>query len=260
MKTLSVSFLAAGVGIAAALAVPAGAADSRLFEMRTYHAGPGKTEAMHARFRDHACRLFAKHGIEQIGYWVPTEEKDGSGDTLVYVLAFPDRAVRDAKWKEFFADTEWQAAFKESEKDGKLVAKFEQRFLTATDFSPVLKVEAPGKPRTFELRTYTAEAGRLPALLARFREHTLGLFAKHGITNVVYWTPAAGEEGADNTLVYLLAHASREAAQNCFTAFRADPEWIAVKAASEQKAGGSLTVKDGVKSVFLAPADYSPMR
>lgn len=261
MKIHSILLCAALFGAAAIMAGPANAADTRLFEMRTYHASPGKAEAMHARFRQHACRLFAKHGMEQVGYWVPMEEKDGAADTLIYVLAFPDRATRDKKWDEFKADPEWQAVFKESEKDGKLVAAIEQRFLSATDFSPGLKVEAAAAPRAFELRTYTAEAGRLPALLSRFRDHTCKLFANHGIRSVVYWTPAGGEAGADNTLVYILVHESREKAKAAFDAFRADPEWIAVKKASEEKAGGSLTVKEGgVKSVFMAPADFSPMR
>ncbi|MBM3890601.1 MAG: NIPSNAP family protein, partial [Verrucomicrobia bacterium] len=141
----------------------------------------------------------------------------------------------------------------------KLVDKVESRFLTATDFSPEIKSSATGG-RVFELRTYTAEAGRLPNLLARFRDHTVKLFEKHGITNIAYWTPMAGQPGADDTLIYILAHKSEEAAKASFTAFRADPVWIAVKKASEEKAGGSLTVKDGVKSLFLKATDYSPMK
>lgn len=228
--------------------------------MRTYHAAPGKAEAMQARFRDHACRLLKKHGMEAIGFWVPMEDKDGGKDTLMWVLAWPDRETREKAWEVFKADAEWQAVFKESEKDGKLVEKAEIRFLRATDFSPAIRAGASSSPRVFELRTYAAEAGRLGALLARFRDHTLKLFEKHGMTNWAYWTVADGEEGADDTLVYMLAHASRDAAKASFDAFRADPAWQAAKKASEEKAGGSLTVKDGVKSVFMAPADFSPTR
>jgi len=108
--------------------------------------------------------------------------------------------------------------------------------------------------------------GRLGDLNARFRDHTLRLFEKHGMTNVCYWNLAADQKGAksrlvaDNTLIYLLTHKSEEAAKASFDAFRADPAWTAAKAASEQKAGGSLTVPEGVKSEFLRPTDYSFVR
>jgi hypothetical protein len=65
---------------------------------------------------------------------------------------------------------------------------------------------------------------------------------------------------AGNTLIYLLTHKSADAAKASFDAFRADPAWVAAKEASEQKAGGSLTIKDGVKSEFLVPTDYSPVK
>ena len=227
-----------------------------MFELRTYYAAPGKLAAVHARFRDHACRLLAKHGLNQIGFFVPSDNPD---QKLIWFLAFNSREERDQKWKEFSADADWQKAFKESEANGKLVAKHESVFLTATDFSPELKPSAAPE-RVFELRTYTAEPGRLPNLLARFREHTVMLFKKHGITNLAYWTLMKDQPGADATLVYILAHQSEDAAKASFTAFRADPDWIAAKKASEEKAGGSLTVQDGVKSLFLKATDYSPMK
>jgi len=233
-------------------------ANAGLYEMRTYHAAPGKMAAVHARFRDHACRLLKKHGMEPIGFWVPIE--DSGNGTLTWVVPWSDRAARDKAWAEFMKDPEWQAAFKESEKEGKLVEKADVRFLKPTDFSPPIKATVSGDKRVFELRTYTAEPGRLEALLARFRDHTLKLFEKHGITNLAYWTLAEGEEGADRTLVYMLAHPSAEAVKSNFEAFRADPDWNAAKKASEDKAGGSLTIKDGVKSILMAPTDYSPMK
>ena len=111
----------------------------------------------------------------------------------------------------------------------------------------------------FELRTYTASPGNLDALNARFRNHTLALFTKHGMEHVGYWTPMKGQMGADNTLIYLLAHKSKEAAAASFNTFRADPDWVKAKEESEKKAGGSLTEDGmaGVKSVFLNPTDYS---
>jgi hypothetical protein len=244
-------------GLVALSAGPAGAADMRCYEMRIYYAEPGKLDALNTRFREHTCKLFEKHGMVNIGYWVPMTNTE---NRLVYLLAYPNREAREKSWKEFMADPDWQAASKASEKDGKLVAKAESIFLAATDFSPAIKSSAATEPRVFELRTYTASPGNLESLLARFRDHTLKLFEKHGMTSFGYWTPTDPKNGAGEKLIYLLVHQSPEAAAADFKAFRADPDWIAAKSASEQKAGGSLTVQDGVKSEFLAPTDYSPSK
>ena len=115
-------------------------------------------------------------------------------------------------------------------------------------------------------RTYTTEPGRLPNLHARFRDHTLKLFSKHGMTNLLYWTPNADQKGAhnppdpENTLIYLLAHTDEAARKASFDAFGKDPEWQTARKASEEKAGGSLTAKGGVQSVLLRPTDYSPWK
>jgi len=231
--------------------------DPRVFEMRTYFAAPGKFDDLLARFRNHTVKLFEKHGMTNLGYWVPTDNKDNK---LVYVLAYPSREARDKAWKEFAADPDWQTARKASEENGKLVAKVEQLFLKATDFSPEIKPGIGAAPRVFELRTYTTTPGNLPLLLERFRSHTTALFAKHGMTNLFYWTLGPAQKDADITLIYLLAHASQDAAKVSFGAFRADPEWIAAKKASEEKGGGSLTIPDGVKSVFMQATDFSPTR
>ena len=129
------------------------AADTRCYEMRIYYAAPGKLDALNSRFRDHTCKLFEKHGMVNIGYWLPMTNTDNK---LVYLLAYPDREAREKSWKAFGADPDWQSAYKQSEKDGKLVAKAESIFLAATDFSPAIKPSAAAEPRVFELRTYTA--------------------------------------------------------------------------------------------------------
>ena len=249
--------LALVTAMTACTASPAAATDTRCYELRIYHAALGKLEALNSRFRDHTCKLFEKHGMVNIGYWLSMTNTENK---LVYLLAFPSRDDREKSWKEFMADPDWQTAAKESEKDGKLVLKADSVFLAATDFSPAIKPSAATEPRVFELRTYTASPGNLDNLLARFREHTLKLFEKHGMTSFGYWTPTEKKNGAGEKLIYLLAHKSPEAAAESFKAFRADDDWIAVKKASEDKAGGSLTVQDGVKSEFLVPTDYSPTK
>jgi hypothetical protein len=109
--------------------------------------------------------------------------------------------------------------------------------------------------RVFELRIYTAAPGKLDALNARFRDHTLRLFEKHGMKNVVYLVPTE-EPKSQNTLVYLISHASRAAADKSWEAFRKDPEWQKVKEASERD--GKLVEK--VESTYLSPTDYSPLQ
>lgn len=108
----------------------------RFFEMREYFAIPGKMDALHARFRDHTNRLFVKHGMELVGYWVVAtgEQKD---QKLVFILAYPSQEAREASWKAFVADPEWVKAKEESEKGGVLVAKAVSTFLKPADYSPI---------------------------------------------------------------------------------------------------------------------------
>jgi hypothetical protein len=109
--------------------------------------------------------------------------------------------------------------------------------------------------RVFELRTYHAVPGKLGALHDRFRDHTLPLFDKHGLTVIGFWTPQGDQQLPADTLVYLLAFSDREAAEAAWDAFRADPAWVQAKAESEERNGGSLTT--AIESVFLNPTDYS---
>ena len=242
-----------------AMILPTAAAekDTRVFEMRTYYAAPGKLDELHARFRNHTVRLFEKHGIANLGYWVPI---DNAENKLVYVLAFPSRDAAKTSKKAFGSDPDWQTAYKASEANGKLVDKIESVFFSATDFAPTIEPSVGKGERVFELRTYTTTPNNLPLLHARFRDHTVGLFAKHGMTNLFYWQLLPDQPGAENTLIYLLDHASQDAAKTSFAGFRADPDWVAARKASEEKGGGSLTVPDGVKSLFLKATDYSPTR
>jgi hypothetical protein len=109
----------------------------RYFEMRTYHAAPGKLDALNARFRNHTVKLFKKHGMESIGYWTPAADRDGAGNTLVYILAYPSKEAADASWKAFRADPDWIKAKGESEQDGPLVEKVDSVYLNPTDYSPM---------------------------------------------------------------------------------------------------------------------------
>jgi hypothetical protein len=186
---------------------------------------------------------------------MPLENPDRK---LIYLLGHKSREGAKKSWAAFGSDPEWKEAAKKSEASGKLVRRIESTYLKKTDYSPEVKNTKESEPRTFELRTYKTTPGTLDALHARFRDHTMKLFSKHGMEHYGYWTPTDKEKGADDTLIYVLAHKSREAADASFKAFRADPDWVAARKASEEKAGGSLTTK--VESVFMKPTDYSPTK
>lgn len=104
----------------------------------------------------------------------------------------------------------------------------------------------------YELRTYTTHEGKLPDLHKRFRDHTMKIFARAGMKNVIYWTPTDKE----NTLVYVLAHKSQDAANESWAAFRKDPAWK--KAFAESRKNGPIVMK--VEKQFLTATDYSPMK
>ena len=229
--------------------------DGPVYELRVYYAAEGKLDALHARFRDHTMKIFENHGMKNVGYFVP--EGKNEERKLVYFLEHKSREAAKQSWKDFGADPEWQQVQKESEKNGRLVSRLDRTYLQLTDYSPTPQVEKKGG-RVFELRTYTTPEGKLDDLNARFRNHTMTLFKKHGMENVAYWTKQPDEKDAKTTLIYLLAHKSRDEATKSFDAFRKDPDWVKAKADSEKN--GSLTVDNGVKSEFLAPTDYSPMK
>jgi hypothetical protein len=109
---------------------------NHVFELRTYHAAEGKLDALETRFRDHALRLFERHNITSIGYWVPSDDP-AKGRTLIYILAFPSREAAKKDWADFFADPDWKKAAHDSEVNGKLVEKVDSVFMEPTDFSPL---------------------------------------------------------------------------------------------------------------------------
>ena len=108
-----------------------------VYELRVYHAPPGKLPELLARFRDHTLKLFEKHGIKSVAYWTPVDEPEKS-NTLIYILQHPSREAATANWKSFQDDPEWKSVHEKSEANGKLVEKIESTFLTLTDFSPRL--------------------------------------------------------------------------------------------------------------------------
>ena len=126
---------------------------------------------------------------------------------------------------------------------------------SAGQFSAFESVAQAQGERIFEMRTYTALPGRLDALNARFRDHTTRIFEKHGMTNIGYWTPQEAPL-AENTLVYILAHDSRDAGQASWDAFRADPEWAQVSEESQRDG----RIVESVDVLWLEATDYSKIK
>lgn len=130
---------------------------------------------------------------------------------------------------------------------------FSVLFLFATVFLSAA-VSSEAQADVYELRIYTTHEGKLDALNARFRDHTVALFKKHGIKSVGYWVPTDGPE-AKNTLIYVIRHKSRDAAAKSWKAFVADPQWK--KAAKASRADGPILAKRP-ESIYMNIAPYSP--
>jgi hypothetical protein len=126
MKLFRLASLAVG------FALMVSAASTHIYELRTYHANPGKLADLEARFRDHTITIFNKHHMKSVAYWVPTDNKD---NVLIYVLEHESQEEALKNWKEFSADPEWQAVAKASEVNGKLVDHVDRVFMAPTDFS-----------------------------------------------------------------------------------------------------------------------------
>jgi hypothetical protein len=120
--------------------------------------------------------------------------------------------------------------------------------------SPAITAHAAAD-RVFEFRTYTAMPGKMEALKSRFRDHTIKSFQKNGITSIGYFIPQDAPL-SENTIMYLLAYPSRDAAKASWAKFNADPEWV--KAKTESEKDGKLVEK--VVSVYADPADFSQIK
>lgn len=109
---------------------------ARVFEIRTYHTLPGRLEALQKRFREHTLKMFEKHGMTNVGYWVP-QDSPAKDSTLIYVISHASREAAKANWAAFVADPEWKKIAADSQVDGKIIDRIESVFMEATDYSPI---------------------------------------------------------------------------------------------------------------------------
>jgi hypothetical protein len=106
-----------------------------VYELRVYHAAPGKLPDLLTRFRDHTVKIFEQHGMTSVAYWTPLDEPEKSS-TLIYILRHPSREAATANWQSFRDDPNWKSVQAKSEANGKLVEKVDSTFMALTDFSP----------------------------------------------------------------------------------------------------------------------------
>lgn len=226
---------------------------AQYYELRIYYCNEGKLDDLLARFTNHTTKIFEKHGMQNIGYWVPTT---AGNNALYYVLGYPSKEARAASWKAFGADPEWKEVAKKSEENGKIVAKVESKFMTLKpELTKKIKFKEESPNRLFEMRTYYCLPGRYPNIVARFKDHTRKIFENHGMQNIMYFETIE-KDGAQPTLLYFLAHKNAEAAKKSWDDFRADPKWIKVRDASEET--GKIVEK--VESVFMVPTSFSKIK
>ena len=215
-----------------------------IYEWRTYEAMPGKFPALHTHLKV-AADLFQKHGLGVLGFWT---EEIGTAFQVSYMWTYEDMEDRQKKVAAFAADEAWkQQVATETEKEGPIVARIHNTMLQKTPYSPEPQI----KMNVQEWRIYDAMPGKLPDLNNRFANHTLKLFAKHGITSIGYWTEVFG---TSNRLVYMLGYPNLGEREKSWTAFQADPDWQQARAASEKN--GPLVAK--VNSCILRPTAFSP--
>lgn len=135
-KITGISLISITLGFAAGSLLSVSAQGEKVFELRTYTATPGNLDNLHARFRDHTTRIFAKHGMRVVGYWTPTDEEKAD-DTLIYILEHDSMEAAGASWRAFGQDPEWQQVAEASNANGQILGGIEREYMVATDYSPM---------------------------------------------------------------------------------------------------------------------------
>ena len=219
-----------------------------VYELRIYAAAEDRLGHLIKRFREHTDRLFRKHKMEPVAYWLPTDGTAKEKRRFVYILKHPSRYAAYRNWNAFTHDPEWKRGVLEKPEFQRLLnERPESMFLTPQEIPGTFPHST--NPSIFELRTTTVANGKLPDLQARHRQHTSRLQLKHGMRPRGNWF-AYDKPESENTMVTLLRHTNRTQADLNWKAIEADPEW--------KKSRGNLNTK--TDRLYLKPMDFSPMR
>lgn len=227
-------------------------AEPQFFELRTYYCNPGKLDDLLLRFSDHTMRLFEKHGMTNVGYWVPLDNTD---DKLVYLMGYPGLEERNKSWDAFMNDPEWAKVYEASRANGPIVDSVVSTFLHYTEYSPKLQGIDNG-PRIFSHRTYYTHPGKLEALHRRFEDHTLEIFENSGMVNVAYFQLDSMHEASSRVLTYLITSPDTTHLQKSWDIFGKDPAW---RSAYEQSILNGPLV-DSITDELMIPTAFSPLK
>lgn len=226
--------------------------EPEFFELRTYYCYPDKLDDLLTRFSDHTMALFEKHGMVNLGYWLPM---DNSENKLVYLLGYQSREQRDKAWDAFMQDPEWNRVWEASKVNGPLVDSVANWFLNYTAYSPRLELKDVS-PRVFSLRTYYTHQGKLKGLHDRFQNHTLEIFENNGMTNVAYFGLDSGHAESANVLTYFITFPDTAARSASWKSFSVDPAW---KSAYENSIKEGKLV-DSLTAELMVPTSFSPLK
>ena len=224
-----------------------------VYELRIYKANQDRFEHLSTRFREYTDRIFAKHNMKALGYWVPTDGTTRQKRSIVYLLKHTSRYDAYANWTHFTNDREWQKVLDMPTFRGLLAEKPTSIFMTETEYSDSFVTSNDKADSVFELRFYKCNEGKLDALNARFRDSVISLYEKHKLADVGYWTPFVPPEN-QNTLIYMLQHESREQAAANWKALLNDPKWKPVARAFQENGG---LLKRPPERILLRPLDIS---
>ncbi len=215
-----------------------------IYEFRTYEATPGNLPALNTHL-EVAAGLFKTHGLGVLGFWT---EEVGTGGQVNYMWIYENVEERQKKLAAFGSDPNWRKQVaEETAAHGVVVERTHNLMLQPTPYSP----EPAMRGNVQELRLYDAMPGKMQPLHDRFANHTIGLFQKHGMANIGYWTETFG---TSNRLVYMLGYPSLADREKSWASFAADPDWQNARAESEKD--GPLVAK--LSNILLRPTSYSP--
>ena len=222
--------------------------DGPVYELRIYAAAEDRLGHLIKRFREHTDRLFRKHKMEPVAYWLPTDGTAKEKRRFVYILKHPSRYAAYRNWNAFTHDPEWKRGVLEQPEFQRLLSgRPESVFLTPNKF--LNESTRSNNPNIYELRIHTAAQGKLTALHQHHRDTGVNLHLKHGIRTLGSWF-AFDRPESENTMYTLHRHTNRTQADLNWKAIEADPEW--------KKSRGNLNTK--TERLYLKPMDFSPMR
>jgi len=173
--------------------------DSRVYELRTYFASQGKLDELHARFQNHVLRFHERHGITNIGYWVPS---DNAKRSIVSLVSYPSMDARDKAWSSLLTDREWVQVRRDSEAKGRILDAVREEILTADEATEVSSLYL-GESQGFEIRRFTDKSGKVEEVKALVRKEVKDAFGASE-TAIRFFTPTGQGNRTDTTLLAII--------------------------------------------------------